>query len=932
MRSQRMHSAHGMSSRALLAVALLCGAASAQVLEVKTVPWRGDPTQPHQVYSGATLTLQGVALPAPGCPLTSAVWDPGDGSAPVSVSVGNPRVLELNYAYTGVNNQPYTATLTVTDSCGTQKSDTFRVVVLAQSLDVEVDMAIDRGLWNLHKRQTLSSVGGVPTGYWSAQSSAAATASAVQAMEIHGHLPTGNGAEDPYVDDVQRGLAHLMTELQPVAIAAQPYGNPDVNGNGIGLQAPYAGSAIYVGGQVIDAIVASNAPNLVASTGPSPEVLGKTYATIVQDMIDMYSWGQSENSWARGGWRYSFNADADNSACQWMAIGGIAAERVFGSVVPQFVKDENLNYWLAYSQYRDGSFAGSDGHFGYSGQFSNVDVAMMNTTPSGIVQLVLADIPSSDPRFDAAQAYMVRNWNTLTLNNRIYGMFAAAKAMRLAVPTPVQTLHSGSTSFDWYRAQTALGDPVDGLARRLVNLQQGDGSWDGYWVVDDIATAWSTIVLSSTIVSVGPVAICKADPENTAATFPVSFSGAFSYHPDANRSIVNYEWDFESDGTFDATGLGVIHSYPTQGVYNVTLRVTDDTQPVPLQSTSSCQVSITPPPFPPNSNPGGPYEFCPAYQPWILDGTGSSDPDGSVVLYEWDFSPQPPLNFSDATGPTVDATSYFLALGPGVYDIALRVTDDAGGSNVDFSVVRVLSPNDPCSGAPAVLNCPPDFTEIWAGGIPVGQADPSHTGTATYTDNCTLGIQLGYTDISVVPNTPQNPGAPEVVITRRWSLTDGCGSSLSCDQTITLLSPGGQGGALTLDMQPNSCPNEIGPSTPYFDITIPGTWRNSAMDIDPSTVLVRRADRVGLPLKLGQYLTSFAYVDVTAPYYGQNGPCEALGADGHLDLTLRANARALRSRFKLGSLPDGQLVTVIVTAKTYMGESLSLTDWITVRR
>src|SRR5579883_2588676 len=49
---------------------------------VVTVPWLGT-SQPHQVYSGGALTLQGVAvIGATGVPvpLTSASWDPGDGS------------------------------------------------------------------------------------------------------------------------------------------------------------------------------------------------------------------------------------------------------------------------------------------------------------------------------------------------------------------------------------------------------------------------------------------------------------------------------------------------------------------------------------------------------------------------------------------------------------------------------------------------------------------------------------------------------------------------------------------------------------------------------------------------------------------------------------------------------------------------------------
>lgn len=918
-----------------LAGATLLAANVAAQTQVITVPWRGDPAQQHQVYNGGTLWLQGTAIPAAGCSLVSATWDPGDGSAPIAVSVANPRVLETSHVYNGVNNQPYTATLTVVDTCGNTVVDNYRVVVLNRNLDVDVNMAIDRSLWYLHKSQVLSSVGGIPTGYWTSNCTAAATGSAVQALEIHGHRANGNAAEDPYTEDVARGLAHLMTELNVVAIGPQTAGDPDTLPNGIGLQASNCGYPIYVGGQVIDAIVASATPLALATTG-NASVLGRTYHDIVQDMIDAYAWGQSDPNWgsARGGWRYGWNGDSDNSAAQWMAIGGIAAERNFGTVIPQWVKDENLNYWLAYSQYRDGTFSGWDGHFGYGGPFSNVDIQCMNTTPSGVVQLDMCDVPSGDPRFNAAQAYMARYFTLLTSNARIYGMFATAKAMRFAAPAPVHTLQSGALSFDWYRAEIAQGAPVDGLARYLCNAQNADGSWyDGWTGTGHLASAWGAIILSSTIVSVGPVAICDAEPDTTAATFPIVFSGVYSYHPDPLRNIINYEWDFDSDGTYDATGLTVIHSFPATGNYTVTLRVTDDTLPVALQSTSTCLVHITPPPFPPNSNPGGPYQFCPAYQPWILDGTGSTDPDGTVDLYEWDFQPQPlDLDFNDAFGSTADVTAYFLSLGPGTYDVALRVTDNNGGTNTDFTTVTVLGPNDPCTGAPPVLNCPPDFTDVWAGGIPAGQALPANTGTATYTDNCALGVQLSYQDISIVPNTPQTPQAPEVVITRRWTLTDGCGYSLSCDQIITLTTPGFLMGQLMLDPDPNRCPNEVWPTMANFRFTIPSTWAHPATTIDPYSIRIHRADGIGKTLRLGAYVTGPSYADYTRPYYGQNGPCDALGPDGNPDLTLSVPSRALRSLFKLNREADKTKLTVVVSGQFITGESFSLTDWIVVRQ
>ena len=79
---------------------------------------------------------------------------------------------------------------------------------------------------------------------------------------------------------------------------------------------------------------------------------------IARDLMDAYAWGQADSGPRRGGWRYDWNTDADNSACQWWAIGGIAVERVLGIQLPQFVKDENLNFWIPATQQFTGTNTG----------------------------------------------------------------------------------------------------------------------------------------------------------------------------------------------------------------------------------------------------------------------------------------------------------------------------------------------------------------------------------------------------------------------------------------------------------------------------------------------------------------------------------------------------------------------------------------------
>jgi hypothetical protein len=126
--------------------------------------------------------------------------------------------------------------------------------------------------------------------------------------------------------------------------------NPDSNGNGIGV---FATSPFppYASGMVMDGIIASGTPNAVAVTGPA-NVIGRTYAQIIQDMVDYYAWSQGDGisaagaSTGGGGWRYSAadntTGATDNSTNGWAAIGLIAAEDLFGATVPQWVKDLNI--------------------------------------------------------------------------------------------------------------------------------------------------------------------------------------------------------------------------------------------------------------------------------------------------------------------------------------------------------------------------------------------------------------------------------------------------------------------------------------------------------------------------------------------------------------------------------------------------------------
>ncbi|MBN1417659.1 MAG: PKD domain-containing protein [Planctomycetes bacterium] len=661
---------------------------------VRCVLWQADASRPHDTWDGKDTLLKAVVDDPDGAAdLQGAAYemDFGDATPVATGTLSGPGAFHVAHTYAGGVGTPYVATLTVTDIHGEEGSDTYLVTVRAQNLTTEVNVAIDDGLWYLYRTQEAS---GRWTGYGSYVSQ---TASAVQAFEINGHLPTGDANQDPYVDAVTRGLDHMIGQLQTFAIGLQHGDDPDSNGNGVGIQV-VDGYPAYQGGQVMDCLIASGAPGRVATTGPAG-VIGATYAQIVQDMCDAYAWGQSDYDGSPGGgWRYSWQEWPDNSACQWGAIGMIPAEREWGATVPAWVKARN-EIWLDYS------FNAGSKWFGYTNTSAGNN-ASQACRPSGMVQIFMNGNTTADTRFVTTESWFATttNWQWFLNSRSIYAWYAFAKAMRVALPDAVVTLSNG---FNWYEGS----DAVRGMARQLVEDQdKGPGATASrgsfpssghttypYSYGNSFATAWSVIILKPALFKLAPYAVAEATPNPTAISFPVSFDASLSGHNDPARTLIAYQWDFDaSDGVDwanpDATGVTASHAYDALGTFVATLRVIDDSQPA-LSATTTVEVNVVPPPHDPTAVPGGPYTACPG-ETVVLDGSGSFDidegdptldpPDG-ITAWGWEIDNAAPFDFDDATGEIV---THAWAT-PGVYNVGLKVTDNYGRTNIAWTTVSV---------------------------------------------------------------------------------------------------------------------------------------------------------------------------------------------------------------------------------------------------
>lgn len=88
-------------------------------------------------------------------------------------------------------------------------------------------------------------------------------------------------------------------------------------------------------------------------------------------------------------------------------------------------------------------------------------------------------------------------------------------------------------------------------------------------------TSAATVTLTVVDSTGGPTACFKYQPKKPNKNTNVKFDGTCSSDQQTPDSGLRFEWDFQDDGTIDATGITVKHRYGAAGTYTATLRVTD---------------------------------------------------------------------------------------------------------------------------------------------------------------------------------------------------------------------------------------------------------------------------------------------------------------------------------------------------------------------
>jgi PKD repeat protein len=173
---------------------------------------------------------------------------------------------------------------------------------------------------------------------------------------------------------------------------------------------------------------------------------------------------------------------------------------------------------------------------------------------------------------------------------------------------------------------------------------------------------------------------------------PVTFTSSST---DPDGTIASYEWDFDGNGTTDATGAAVSRSFAHSGTPSVTLTVTDNDG-----AKRSASHSLTVRNRAPLADFGMSATDVPSGDAITFTST-SADPDGTIAGYAWDLDGN---GTPDATGPTVTRSW----ARPGTPMVTLTVTDDQGAKRSASHQVAVrnrpptaafsFSPSDPYVG------------------------------------------------------------------------------------------------------------------------------------------------------------------------------------------------------------------------------------------
>lgn len=176
----------------------------------------------------------------------------------------------------------------------------------------------------------------------------------------------------------------------------------------------------------------------------------------------------------------------------------------------------------------------------------------------------------------------------------------------------------------------------------------------------------------TTVANQPPTAAFTAEVNKRSVAFDASTSS------DVDGEVEDYLWDF-GDGSPTSTAAKPTHEFPDTATYQVKLTVTDNEG-----ATNTITKPIT---TVANAKPEAKFSFDVNNLVAEFDATASTDSDGSISSYEWDFG-------DDGSGSGSKPSHTYATAG--AYEVKLTVTDSDGGTD---SVTHTVNVSAPVQGA-----------------------------------------------------------------------------------------------------------------------------------------------------------------------------------------------------------------------------------------
>lgn len=292
-------------------------------------------------------------------------------------------------------------------------------------------------------------------------------------------------------------------------------------------------------------------------------------------------------------------------------------------------------------------------------------------------------------RANETLGYIVFEAGTGTINGAAFEAGIGPDRIKGITNTPSGTIYPSSG--------LSLANPEIAIASMAGGMDASDGGWPVLMGLVPVTSSGITLAIDEDHVvsterkhstesipfvvfepvgNIDPTAVATADTLTGDITLEVNFDGSTS--SDADGSIVSYDWDF-GDGNA-ASGPTANHTFGP-GTFDVVLTVTDD---LGGTGTDTIQISVSAP----NQAPTASFTFNPnpgiVGQSVSFDGSGSSDPDGFIASYAWDFG-----DGNNGTGATPGHTF----ADTGSYTVELTVMDDDGATHSYNQLVNVDTPS-----------------------------------------------------------------------------------------------------------------------------------------------------------------------------------------------------------------------------------------------